>query len=69
MSGFNCWSWWFNGNVDKKAITWNHEALKSVNFHEAMIFDAGWHNQRWNRDIPDGPLYGSDQWKLSMKKK
>ena len=31
-------------------------------FHGAMIFDAGGHNQRGNRDIPDGPLFGSDPW-------
>jgi hypothetical protein len=36
--------------------------MKSRNFHGAMIFDAGGHNQRGNRDIPDGPLFGSDPW-------
>ena len=36
--------------------------MKSRNFHGAMIFDAGGHNQRGNKDIPDGPLYGSDPW-------
>jgi len=61
-SGVNCWWWWLNGNVNKAAITKDLEAMKSRNFHGAMIFDAGGHNQRGNRDIPDGPLYGSDQW-------
>jgi len=61
-AGVNCWWWWLNGNVNKAAITKDLEAMKSRNFHGAMIFDAGGHNQRGNRDIPDGPLYGSDQW-------
>ncbi len=61
-SGVNCWWWWLNGNVNRAAITKDLEAMKSRNFHGAMIFDAGGHNQRGNRDIPDGPLYGSDPW-------
>ncbi|RLD67620.1 MAG: glycoside hydrolase, partial [Bacteroidetes bacterium] len=61
-TGVNCWWWWLNGNVNKAAITKDLEAMKSRNFHGAMIFDAGGHNQRGNRDIPDGPMYGSDSW-------
>ena len=61
-SGVNCWWWWLNGNVNKAAITKDLEAMKSRNFHGAMIFDAGGHNQRGNKDIPKGPLYGSDEW-------
>ncbi len=61
-SGVNCWWWWLNGNVNKAAITKDLEAMKSRNFHGAMIFDAGGHNQRGNKDIPAGPLFGSDEW-------
>lgn len=61
-SGVNCWWWWLNGNVDTAAITRDLEAMHSRNFHGAMIFDAGGHNQRGNRDIPDGPLFGSKAW-------
>jgi len=61
-SGVNCWWWWLNGNVNRAAITKDLEAMKSRNFHGAMIFDAGGHNQRGNRDVPDGPLYGSEAW-------
>ena len=61
-SGVNCWWWWLNGNVNKAAITKDLEAMKSRNFYGAMIFDAGGFNHRGNRDIPDGPLYGSDPW-------
>ena len=60
--GVNCWWWWLNGNVNKAAIIKDLEAMKSRNFHGAMIFDAGGHNQRGNKDIPQGPVYGSDEW-------
>jgi hypothetical protein len=60
--GLNCWWWWLNGNVNKAAITKDLEAMKSRNFQGAMIFDAGGHNQRGNKDIPAGPLFGSDEW-------
>ena len=60
--GVNCWWWWLNGNVNKAAITKDLEAMKSRNFQGAMIFDAGGHNQRGNKDIPKGPLFGSDEW-------
>lgn len=60
--GVNCWWWWLNGNVTKAAITKDLEAMKSRNFQGAMIFDAGGHNQRGNKDIPAGPLFGSDEW-------
>lgn len=60
--GVNCWWWWLNGNVTKEAITKDLEAMKSKNFQGAMIFDAGGHNQRGNKDIPAGPLFGSDAW-------
>ena len=61
-SGVNCWWWWLNGNVNKTAITKDLEAMKSRNFQGAMIFDAGGYNQRGNKDIPAGPLFGSDEW-------
>ncbi|MBT7093109.1 MAG: glycoside hydrolase family 2, partial [Bacteroidetes bacterium] len=60
--GVNCWWWWLNGNVTKEGITKDLEAMKSRNFHGAMVFDAGGHNHRGNMDIPDGPLYGSKEW-------
>ena len=61
--GVNCWWWWLNGNVTKEAITRDLEAMKSRNFQGAMIFDAGGHNQRGNKDIPAGPLFGSPEWR------
>ncbi len=60
--GVNCWWWWLNGNVNKATITKDLETMKSRNFQGAMIFDAGGHNQRMNKDIPAGPLFGSEEW-------
>ncbi|MDR1172785.1 MAG: glycoside hydrolase, partial [Bacteroidales bacterium] len=62
LYGTDCWWWWLNGNVTKEAITKDLEAMKSRNFYGAMIFDAGGHNQRGNKDIPAGPLFGSEEW-------
>jgi hypothetical protein len=61
-SGVNCWWWWLNGNVNRAAITKDLTAMKARNFQGAMIFDAGGHNQRGNNNIPQGPLFGSDEW-------
>jgi hypothetical protein len=61
-SGVNCWWWWLNGNVNKATITKDLEAMRSRNFQGAMIFDAGGHDQRGNKDIPAGPLFGSPEW-------
>ena len=60
--GTDCWWWWLNGNVTREAITSDLEAMKEKGFHGAMIFDAGGHNQRGNRDIPAGPLFASEEW-------
>jgi hypothetical protein len=60
--GVNCWWWWLNGNVTREAITRDLEAMRSRNFIGAMIFDAGGHNQRGNKHIPAGPLFGSEEW-------
>ncbi|MDR1222052.1 MAG: glycoside hydrolase, partial [Tannerella sp.] len=62
LYGVDCWWWWLNGNVTKEAITKDLEAMKSRNFYGAMIFDAGGHNLRGNKDIPAGPLFGSEEW-------
>lgn len=61
--GTDCWWWWLNGNVTREAITSDLEAMKEKGFHGAMIFDAGGHNQRGNRDIPAGPLFASEEWR------
>ncbi|MDR1632751.1 MAG: glycoside hydrolase [Dysgonamonadaceae bacterium] len=62
LYGVDCWWWWLNGNVTKEAITKDLEAMKSRNFYGAMIFDAGGHNQGGNKEIPSGPLFGSEAW-------
>ena len=60
--GMNCWWWWLNGNVTKEAITSDLEAMKSRNFQGAVVYDAGGHNQRGNKDVPVGPQFGSEDW-------
>ena len=60
--GLNCWWWWLNGNVTKEAITSDLEAMKSRNFQGAVVYDAGGHNLRGNKDVPLGPQFGSDEW-------
>lgn len=61
-SGLNCCWWWLNGNVTKGAITNDLEAMKSRGFQGAVIYDAGGHNQRGNRNVPVGPQFGSEEW-------
>ena len=61
-AGVNCWWWWLNGNTDKAAISSELAAMKEKRFQGAMIFDAGGQNQRGNRDVPAGPLFGSKEW-------
>jgi hypothetical protein len=38
------------------------EAMRDRHFYGAMVFDAGGYNQRGNKDIPQGPLFGSKEW-------
>lgn len=61
--GIRCWWWWLNGNVTKEAITRDLEEMKAKGFSGACIFDAGGQNQRGNGDVPEGPLWGSPEWK------
>lgn len=61
--GLDCWWWWVNSNVTEEAITSDLEAMKSKGFYGAMIFDAGGHNQRGNKDVPAGPVFASKEWR------
>lgn len=61
--GVNCWWWWLNGNVNRTAITKDLEAMKSRNFNGAMIFDAGGYDQGGHKNVPKGPLFGTDEWR------
>ena len=61
--GIRCWWWWLNGNVTKEAITRDLEEMKAKGFSGACIFDAGGQNQRGNGDVPEGPLWGSTEWR------
>jgi len=60
--GVSCWWWWLNGNVTKEAIDVDLQAMKEKGFCGAMIFDAGGQNQRGNKNVPAGPVFGSEEW-------
>ncbi|MGD0516774.1 MAG: glycosyl hydrolase [Thermoguttaceae bacterium] len=55
--------WWLNGNVTPQAITRDLEEMKKMGWGGAAIFDANGANQRENRNVPAGPLFGSEQWR------
>ena len=61
-AGVRCWWWWLNSNVTKEAITRDLEAMHDKGFSGAMIFDAHGANQRGNANVPNGPIYGGEEW-------
>jgi len=61
--GIRCWWWWLNGNVTKEVITRDLTEMKAKGFSGACIFDAGGQNQQGNGNVPEGPMFGSAQWK------
>lgn len=61
--GIRCWWWWLNGNVTKEAITRDLEAMKAKGFSGACLFDAGGAEQRGNAQVPEGPMFGSPDWR------
>src|SRR5262245_14755917 len=60
--GIRCWWWWLNGNVTKEAISRDLEEMKLKGFSGACIFDAGGADQRDNRQVPEGPMFGTPEW-------
>lgn len=61
-SGIRAFWWWLNGNVTKEAITRDLEEMKDKGYSGALIFDADGSSQQGNRQVPAGPLFGSDEW-------
>jgi hypothetical protein len=61
--GIRCWWWWLNGNVTKEAITRDLEEMKAKGYSGACIVDAGGADQRGNRQVPEGPMFGSPAWR------
>ncbi|PXA04403.1 glycoside hydrolase [Coraliomargarita sinensis] len=59
--------WWLNGNVTKKAITDDLEALKDKGYGGALLFDAGGDTQRGGKPVPAGPLFASPEWTKLFK--
>ncbi|WP_276373534.1 glycosyl hydrolase [Chryseolinea sp. H1M3-3] len=61
--GIRCWWWWLNGNVTQASITRDLEEMKAKGFSGACIFDAGGQNQQGNGNVPEGPMFGSPEWR------
>jgi len=61
-AGVRCWWWWLNSNVTKEAITRDLQAMHDKGFSGAMIFDANGSGHRSNVNVPNGPMYASDEW-------
>ncbi|HKZ37043.1 MAG TPA: glycosyl hydrolase, partial [Chryseolinea sp.] len=61
--GIRCWWWWLNGNVTKESISRDLEEMKAKGFSGACLFDAGGQNQQGNGDVPEGPMFGSPEWR------
>lgn len=55
------WWHWMNGNVTRKGITADLEAMKQIGLGGAQIFNV-------SESIPDGPIgYNSDEWRGLVK--
>ncbi len=61
--GVSCFWWWLNGNTDKETITRELEEMKAKGFFGAMIFDAGGAAVHGNFQVPEGPMFGSPEWR------
>ncbi|MCF7668509.1 MAG: discoidin domain-containing protein [Verrucomicrobia bacterium] len=59
--------WWLNGNVTKDAITRDLEGMKNKGFGGAIVCDAGGADQRGHKQVPQGPVYGSAEWRELFK--
>ena len=60
--GIRAFWWWLNSNVTKEASTRDLEEMKAKGFSGALIFDADGSDQRGNRRVPAGPVFGSSEW-------
>ena len=58
-----CYWWWLNGNVTRGSITRDLEEMKARGFGGVLLIDAGGAEQRGNRQVKAGPLFGSPAWR------
>lgn len=59
--------WWLNGNVTQESITRDLEGMKAKGFGGAIIFDADGSSQDGNIRAPEGPMFGTDEWRKLYK--
>lgn len=55
--------WWLNGNTTKEAISRDLAEMKAKGYGGALLVDAGGAEQRGNRQVPAGPLFGGPAWR------
>lgn len=61
------WWWWLNSNVDRGVIARDLAEMKRQGMGGAAIFDAGGADQRGNRPVPGGPVFGGEEWKALFR--
>ena len=59
--------WWLNANVTKAAITRDLEWMKTIGMGGGLVFDAGGATQGGHAQVPQGPVFGSPQWRELFK--
>ena len=64
--GIDVWWLWHNSYVSQDAMSREMHAMKDRHFHGFTIYDTGGQNQRGNRNLPCGPMFGSDEWNGNM---
>lgn len=64
--GIDVWWLWLNSYVSQDALTRELHAMKDRHFHGFTIYDVGGHDQRGNKGLPMGPMFGSEEWNGNM---
>lgn len=64
--GIDAWWLWHNSYVSQDAMSREMHAMKDRHFHGFTIYDTGGHDQRGNRALPCGPMFGTDEWNDNM---
>ena len=60
--GIDVWWLWHNSYVSKDAMTAELKAMKDMHFHGFTVYDTGGHDQRGNKSLPCGPMFGTPEW-------
>jgi hypothetical protein len=58
-----CYWWWLNGNTNEAAITRDLDEMRAKGYGGAILVDANGSEQRGNRMVPAGPMFGTPRWR------